>query len=187
VSPLYQVEIRDVGDVDCPQWETGEERVLASDQCIMLAARPDLEGAVEIQVRVGGHLAEPAGDLVFDEELLTTGHGVLIGSSLTGKLHSVPLPIGWHLVCVYADPPGNPARFAVCFDTAMPVDHAGATPRRRNDQLETAPVGIRDAAARPAGPNARIVGEPPGQPAPRRARGLVEAPSVSQTERMVRR
>jgi hypothetical protein len=26
----HQVEIRDAGDVDCPQWDTGEERVLAS-------------------------------------------------------------------------------------------------------------------------------------------------------------
>jgi hypothetical protein len=43
VFPLYhQVEVLDAVDVDCPQWETGEERVLASAQCIVLATRPDL-------------------------------------------------------------------------------------------------------------------------------------------------
>ena len=40
VFPLYQqVEIRDAtDDVDRPLWETGEERVLAAAQCIVLAA-----------------------------------------------------------------------------------------------------------------------------------------------------
>jgi hypothetical protein len=47
---------------------------------------------------------EPVGDMVFDGEVLTTGQGVLVGSSLIGELQNVPLPIGWHLVSVYADP-----------------------------------------------------------------------------------
>jgi hypothetical protein len=54
VFPLYhQAEIRDAADVDYPQWETGEELVLASAQCIVLTTGPDLEGEVEIGVRVG--------------------------------------------------------------------------------------------------------------------------------------
>jgi hypothetical protein len=39
----------------------------------------------------------------------------LVGSSLIGGLHSIPLPIGWHLVRVYADP-SNPTRFNVWCD-----------------------------------------------------------------------
>jgi hypothetical protein len=57
--PLYhQVEIRDAADVDYPQRETGEELVLASAQCIVLATGPDMEGEVEIGVRVGADLVE---------------------------------------------------------------------------------------------------------------------------------
>jgi hypothetical protein len=56
VFPLYhQVEIRDAtDDVDRPLWETGEERVLAAAQCIVL-------GEVEIEVRVGADLDDQAG------------------------------------------------------------------------------------------------------------------------------
>jgi hypothetical protein len=87
VFPLYhQVEIRDAADdIDYPQWETGEERVLASAQCLVLATRSDLEGEVEIEVRVGAGLDDPAaGQLLFEGELLTTGQAILVGNSLTG-------------------------------------------------------------------------------------------------------
>jgi len=115
VFPLYgQVEIRDAtDDVDRPLWETGEERVLASAQCIVLATRSDLNGEVEIEVRVGAGLEDQAGGQpLFDGELLTTGQGILVGNSLT-DLHHVELPIGWHPIRVYAEPPSNPARFTV--------------------------------------------------------------------------
>jgi hypothetical protein len=117
VSPAYaQVEIRDATNVDRPLWETGEEPVLASAQCIVLAARSDLDGEVEIEVHVGVGLNDPAaGWLLFDGELLTTGQGILVGNSLT-DLHHVPLPIGWHLIRIYAEPPSNPARFTVLLD-----------------------------------------------------------------------
>jgi hypothetical protein len=76
VFALYQqVEVRDAADVEHPQWETGEERTLAAAQCIVLATRPDPDGPVEIEVRVGAELEHPAGQLVFDGELLTTGQG----------------------------------------------------------------------------------------------------------------
>jgi hypothetical protein len=109
VMPLYrQVEVRDAGDdVDRPLWETGEERVLASAQCIVLATRSDLEGKVEIEVCVGADLDDStAGQLLFDGELLTTGQGILVGNSLT-ELHHVPLPIGWHPIRIYANRPAT--------------------------------------------------------------------------------
>ena len=118
VFPLYhQVEIRDAADdVDRPLWETGEERVLASAQCIVLATRSDLYGEVEIEVRVDADQADAAaGELVFEGELLTTGQGIVVGSSLT-DLHPIRLPIGWHPVRIYADTPIDPARFTVLFD-----------------------------------------------------------------------
>ena len=115
VFPLYhQVEIRDAtDDVDRSLWETGEELVLAAAQCIVLATRSDLDGEVEIEVRIGaGPEDQGAGQLLFDGELLTTGQGILVGNSLT-ELHHVGLPIGWHPIRVYAEPPSNPARFTV--------------------------------------------------------------------------
>jgi hypothetical protein len=118
VFPLYQqVEIRDAADdVDRPLWETGEERVLASAQCIVLATRSDLHGEVEMEVRVGAGLEEQTvGQLLFDGELLTTGQGILVGNSLT-DLHHVGLPIGWHPIRIYAEPPSNPARFTVLLE-----------------------------------------------------------------------
>jgi hypothetical protein len=118
VFPLYQqVEIRDAADdVDRPLWETGEERVLASAQCIVLATRSDLHGEVEMEVRVGAGLEEQTvGQPLFDGELLTTGQGILVGNSLT-DLHHVGLPIGWHPIRIYAEPPSNPARFTVLLE-----------------------------------------------------------------------
>ena len=108
------MEIRDAtDDVDRPLWETGEERVLVSAQCIVLATRSDLCGEVEIEVRVGAGLEDQAGgQRLFDGELLTTGQGILVGNSLT-ELHHVGLPIGWHPIRVYGEPPSNPARFTV--------------------------------------------------------------------------
>jgi hypothetical protein len=117
VSPAYQqVEVRDDANVDYPQWETGEEQVLASAQCIVLATRSDLEGDVEIEVRVDADLADTAaGQLVFEGELLTCGQGIVVGSSLT-DLHPVGLAVGWHPVRIYANPPINPSRLTVLFD-----------------------------------------------------------------------
>jgi hypothetical protein len=117
VFPLYhQLEVRDAAGVHCPQWESGEEPVLAGEQCIVLATRSDLEGPVELDVWVGAIDGEPAGRLLFDGELLITEQGAVIGSSLTEELYPVPLPIGWHAVRVYADRPTDAARFTVLFD-----------------------------------------------------------------------
>lgn len=117
VLPLYrQVEVRDAGEVDYPQWETGSESVLASSQCIVLATRSDLEGDVEIEVRVDTDREDrAAGELLFDGELLTTGQGIVVGNSLA-DLHHISLPIGWHPLRIYGDRPVDPARFTVLVD-----------------------------------------------------------------------
>lgn len=117
VFALYhQVQVRDAGGGTCPEWETGEEQVLAGEQCIVLATRPDLEGDVEVEVWVGAIDGEPAGPLLYQGELLVTEQGAVVGSSLTEELYPVPLPVGWHPVRIYADRPTDPARFTVVFD-----------------------------------------------------------------------
>jgi hypothetical protein len=118
VFPLYhQLEVRDAAaGVDCPQWETGEEPVLAASQCVVLATRSDLEGDVEVEVWVGAVDQQPAGPLLFEGELLVTEQGAVVGSSLTEELHPIPLPVGWHPVRIWGDRPSEPARFTVVFD-----------------------------------------------------------------------
>jgi hypothetical protein len=120
VVPLHQqVEIRDAAGAEVPQWGSEAEAAIASDQCLLLATRSDLDGPVEVDVWVGvGGPEAPAGQLVFDGELNITGDEVLIGNSLGGQLHRIPLPIGWHSVRVYADPPDAAARLSVVFDGA---------------------------------------------------------------------
>jgi hypothetical protein len=117
VFPLYhQLEVRDAASLDCPQWESGEEPVLAGTQCIVLATRADLEGPIEVEVWVGALDGEPAGPLLYDGELLVTEQGAVVGSSLTEELYPVAMPIGWHPVRIWADRPTEPARFTVVFD-----------------------------------------------------------------------
>jgi hypothetical protein len=117
VFPLYhQLEVRDAASEDCPQWDSGEEPVLAGEQCIVLATRSDLEGPVQVEVWVGALTAQSAGRLLFAGELLITEQGAVVGSSLTEELYPVALAIGWHPVRIYADPPTEPARFTVLFD-----------------------------------------------------------------------
>jgi hypothetical protein len=117
VFPMYhQLEVRDAASADCPQWETGEEPVLAASQCIVLATRSDLEGEVQVEVWVGGLEGKPAGPLLFEGELLVTEQGAVVGSSLTEELHPIALPIGWHPVRIWADRATDPSRFTVVFD-----------------------------------------------------------------------
>jgi hypothetical protein len=117
VFALYhQLEVRDAASLDCPQWESGEEPVLAGTQCIVLATRSDLEGPVQVEVWVGALDGEPAGPLLYEGELLVTEQGAVVGSSLTEELYPVALPIGWHPVRIWADRPTEPSRFTVVFD-----------------------------------------------------------------------
>jgi hypothetical protein len=121
VFPLYrQMEIRDASndaaDVDCPQWERGDEPILTSAQCILVATRSELEGPIDVEVWVGIDMEDqPHGYLLFDGELLTTGQGALIGNSLAGDMYRIALPIGWLPIRIYADRRTNPSRFTIRF------------------------------------------------------------------------
>jgi hypothetical protein len=118
----HQVEVRDAGDdVECPQWDRGDEPAVSSDRCIVLATRPDLDGEaaaeVTLEVWAGPVDAEQPGAIVFDGKLLLTQACVVVGNSITGELHEVPMPAGRHRVRVHGDPPDSPERLLVVFDT----------------------------------------------------------------------
>jgi hypothetical protein len=121
VTPFYrQIDVfdaaPDAAGVERPQWDSGDEPVLVSDQCIVLATRSDLHGPVEIEVWVGASEHRPAGHLLFEGQLLTTGEGAAVGNPLAGDEQRVPLPIGWHRLRIYADQPVDPSRFVILFD-----------------------------------------------------------------------
>ena len=118
VLPLdHQVGICDVDAIDIPRWETGEEALVAGEQCVLVATRGDLD-PVELEVWVGPPTTPPPGPLLFDGELLTTGKGVEVGDLVAGDGHQVQLPIGWYRLRIYADQPGDASRLRIVFDPA---------------------------------------------------------------------
>jgi hypothetical protein len=88
----------------------------------VLATRPDLDGQETTKVTVevwAGSLdgEQPSGTLVFDGKLLITEAGWIVGSSITDALHHVPMPASWHRDRVHAEPPVEPDRLVVVFDS----------------------------------------------------------------------
>jgi hypothetical protein len=116
VLPLHhQVGISDVDAVDVPRWDSGEEALVAGDQCVLVATRGDL-GEVELEVWVGIPATPPPGPLLFDGQLRTTGQGVEVGDLVAGDGHQVKLPVGWHRLHIYANQPGRASRLRIVFD-----------------------------------------------------------------------
>jgi hypothetical protein len=118
VLPLHhQVGICDVDATDVPRWDTGQEPLVAGEQCILVATRGDLD-PVELEVWVGTPTTPPPGPLLFDGELRTTGKEVEVGDLVAGDGHHVKLPVGRHRLRVYADQPGNASRLRFVLDPA---------------------------------------------------------------------
>jgi hypothetical protein len=115
VLPLQaQIDIRDPAGAEYPQWETGEERAVATDQCVAVATRSDADGRVTVEVRLGGP-QEPMPDraIAFDGEVLVTGEALVVGNLLAGEEHALPLARGWHRLIVTTHPTDGPAEDVV--------------------------------------------------------------------------
>jgi hypothetical protein len=118
VLPLHhQVGICDVDAVEVPEWETGEEPLVAGEQCILIATRADLD-PVDMEIWMGEPATPPPGPPLFDGELCVTGKGVEVGDLVAGDGHQLQLPVGWHRLHIYADQPGNASRLRIVFDPA---------------------------------------------------------------------
>jgi hypothetical protein len=116
VLPLHhQVGICDADATDVPEWETGQEPLVADQRCALVATRGDL-GPVELEVWVGAPATPPPGPLLYEGELLTSGKGVQVGDLVAGDGHLVELAAGRHRLRIYADQPGNASRLRVVFD-----------------------------------------------------------------------
>jgi hypothetical protein len=114
VAPLYgQVVVECEGASDLPVPETGQERVVATTQSLLIATRGDQDGDVLIEVHCGQD-SNDFGEQVFDGELSFTSPRLVFGSSLAGELASAELDrTGWVPIKVYVQPVESPSRVVV--------------------------------------------------------------------------
>jgi hypothetical protein len=114
VFPLYgQVVVESEGASDLPIPETGQEKVVASSESLLVATRSDQDGDVLIEVWRGAPHAE-LGEPLFDGELSFGVPRLIFGSSLGAQLGTVDTArTGWVAVKVFTDPPEAPSRVIV--------------------------------------------------------------------------
>jgi len=115
VAPLYgQVVVEREGASDLPVPETGQERVVATTQSLLVATRGDQDGDVLIEVRRDGVVDDGLGTQVFEGELSFSSPRLVFGSSLGGELGSVDIGrTGWVALKVYVDSSEAPSRVIV--------------------------------------------------------------------------
>lgn len=115
VAPLYgQVVVEGEGASDLPVPETGQERVVATTQSLLIATRGDQDGDVLIEIRRDGAADDVPGTQVFEGELSFSSPRLVFGSSLGGELGSVDIGrTGWVPLKVYVEPAEAPSRVVV--------------------------------------------------------------------------
>lgn len=116
VLPLYgQVIAQDVGTVDIPDWETGEEHAVASEHAVLVATRPDDVGKVRVQVLRGD--AHDLGFRVFNGELSVVSGRLAVGSVLASQLVEVDVGRqGYVPVQIFVHPADLPERVTVVLE-----------------------------------------------------------------------
>jgi len=114
VIPLYaQVVVESEGASDLPVPETGEERAVASTQCVLIATRGDRDGSVTIDVW-REHDGRSAGEVVFDGELSLLTPRLVVGSPIADALLGVDLRRSGQIpITVSVDPLEAPSRVTV--------------------------------------------------------------------------
>jgi hypothetical protein len=114
VLPLYgQVVVQDAGTADIPDWQTGDERAVASENAVLVATRPDHAGKVHVQV-LRGDDEDNLGSQVFDGELSVVSGCMTVGSVLAGQVLQVAVPRpGYVPIRIFVCPAELPERVAV--------------------------------------------------------------------------
>jgi hypothetical protein len=115
VLPLYaQVTVQDRGTTDIPDWETGEERAVATSHAVLIATRPDTDGKVLIRVV---HEPLEGREIVFDGMLDLTSGDIEVGNLIAGVVEHVSTGVpGSRRVQISVDPPGAPAVVTVAIE-----------------------------------------------------------------------
>lgn len=122
MTPLYGLLcIHDPECSDVPQFETGEERVVANWQWITIPVRYDLDGPVQVNV-VDGDVEEPAGELIFSGSIMLTGEKLRIGSGYPHDPNDYDVWVGRAgetRIKIFGEPANEPPhRVTVCIETA---------------------------------------------------------------------
>lgn len=107
VRPYYgQVELGDPNSSTYPEFDTGEESVVALPHYLLVATRGDAEGKVTIEVRRGDAAVDDqrASASIFDGELFLSDETVVVGTSVGSDLYAVRLGAGPHRVRVLRAP-----------------------------------------------------------------------------------
>jgi hypothetical protein len=114
VRPLYaQVVAQDADTEDIPDWESGDEKAVASEHAVLIATRPDHLGNVHVQV-LRGEGGPDLGSEVFDGELSVVSGRIVVGSVLAAQVLEVQIGgPGYVPVKVFVQPDELPERVAV--------------------------------------------------------------------------
>jgi hypothetical protein len=105
VLPLNrQIQFGDAMSADYPDWETGQERVVFTDQQVAVATRDDRAGDVQVEVWMEPVDLELEGELVLDTEVQLIEGLAKFGNGLAGQHYDVRLRPGWHRVRVCVAP-----------------------------------------------------------------------------------
>jgi hypothetical protein len=113
VTPLYgQVELRDGSSDDYPEWQTGEEAVVALPRCVAVATQGDLSGKVSIEVWEGriDRAEATMTPSLYEGEFTVTDGVAKIGNTVANEFVSFRVPAQWSRVNVFTAPAGEPAR-----------------------------------------------------------------------------
>lgn len=102
-----RIESEGASDLHVP--ETGQERVVATAQSLLIATCGDQDGDVLIEIRRDGAVDDGLGTQVFEGEMSFSSPRLVFGSSLGGELGSVDIGgIGWVALKVYVEPAEAP-------------------------------------------------------------------------------
>lgn len=121
VAPAYaQIEVTtpyEGGAYEWPEWDYGDEAVVATSHALLVATQGDQDGDVTIVVADTADLV--AGELVFDGPLEASAAMLEVGSSISGDLWTVRLQsAGPTRVRVYAAPAAGIQASAITLEFA---------------------------------------------------------------------
>lgn len=111
IRPYYgQVEFRDPGKLDYPDWGDGESDVVATASCVAVATRSDHLGQVEVEVWMGlPDAVAVMGQPKWTGLMHVTGGHAVFGNTVGNHLVPVSLTAGDYHVWVFTLPLGSPA------------------------------------------------------------------------------
>jgi hypothetical protein len=130
IRPYYaQIELSDPTTPGYPDWGSGEEAVVATPTCIVVATRPDHLGDVEVEAWLGGFNEPSVGTPAWEGEFSLAGERAVIGSTVGNQFIDVPLGVGEYQVSVYTLPHGGMAERIVFALSKRGLQRANWEPR----------------------------------------------------------